>query len=113
MLTDIIKLRENTLSFVSTSLNKDILIIVLINFYNNMNYNIRYYLVNIFELYNHKFLSEMKLHIYKQSLAFAFSFCKQSTCNGDSDEHYSSLIIFSFPNVTNNDNNLDVINYLN
>ena len=111
MLTDIIKLRENILSLASTTTNKETLIVVLINFYNNMDYNLRYYLVKMFELYKHKFLTEMKLHIYNQNLALAFSFCHQETCNGDDDEHFSSLIFFSYPNVTNN--NINIVDYLN
>ena len=111
MLTDIIKLTENILSLVSTTTEKETLIVVLINFYNDIDYNIRYYLINLFALYKHKFLHEMKLHIYNQNLAFAFSFCHLSLCNKDEDEHYSSLIFFSYPNST--DSNLDVVDYLN
>ena len=76
-----------------------------------MEYNIRYYLINMFELYNHKFLKEFKSTIYNNHIAFAFSFCPQKICNEDEDEHYSSLIFFSYPNTTGY--NLDIINYLN
>ena len=111
MLTDIIKIKDSLICLASTSLDKETLIIVLINIFNGMEYNIRYYLIDIFKLYNHKFLTEMKLHLYNNITVFAFSFCKSSICNGNNDEHYSSLIFFSYPNVT--DYNLDLINYLN
>ena len=111
MLTDIIKIKDSLICLTSTSLDKETLIIVLIHIFNGMKYNIRYYLIDIFKLYNHKFLTEMKLHLYNNITVFAFSFCESSTCNGDNDEHYSSLIFFSYPNIT--DYNLDLINYLN
>ena len=111
MLTDIIKIRDNLICLTSTKLDKETLIIVLINFYNGMEYNVRYYLIDMFKLYNHKFLSEMKLHLYNNNIAFGFSFCYNSKCDGDEDEHYSSIIFFSYPNST--DFNLDIISYLN
>ena len=111
LLTDFSKVRDNLLCVICTNKNKEVLIIILINFYNEMEYNIRYYLINIFELYNHKFLKEFKSAIYNNHIVFAFSFCPQKICNEDEDEHYSSLIFFSYPNTT--DYNLDIINYLN
>ena len=110
MLTDIIKILDKVY-LVSTSQNKEILIIILINFYNDLDYNIRYYLINIFELYKFKFLSDISISVYNNNLALAFSFCSQKICNNDEDEHYTSLILFSYPHVINS--NLDIINYLN
>ena len=111
MLTDIIKIRDNLICLISTKISKEELIIVLINFYNGIEYNVRYYLIDMFKLYNHKFLSEMKLHLYNNNIAFGFSFCRNLKCDGDEDEHYSSIIFFSYPNST--DFNLDIISYLN
>ena len=110
MLTDII-LKENLLCLASTQTNKETLIIILINFYNNMDYNVRYYLIDFFNLYKHKFLADMKLHLYNNNFIFGFSFCKNTTCNNDNDQHHCALIFFSYSNI--NDYNLDIIDYLN
>ena len=111
ILTDIIILRDNFLCLASTETNKETLIIVLINFYNGMEYNLRYYFIDFFSLYNHKFYRDIKLHPYNNNIAFGFSFCYNEACNDDNDEHYTSLIIFSYPNIT--EYNLDVIGHLN
>ena len=100
LLTDLIKIRDNLICVIGTSKNKEVLIIILINFYNE-EYNIRYYLIDIFKLYNHKFMKEIKSQIYNNNIAIAFSFCYQSSCDSDkTDDHYSSLILFSYPNTT-------------
>ena len=109
---DIIKLTDYQICYASCNKNKDTLIIELINFYGEKNYNIRYYVIPIFKLYNIKFLWEIRLQRYNQHAAFAFSFCNQSSCQNDAtDTHYSSLLIFSYPNITNKDINLNQIFY--
>ena len=110
-LTDVIKMRDNLVCLAGSSPNKEDLIISLVNFYNEMEYNIRYYKVNIFQLYNHKFFREMKLHLYNNNLALGFSFCPQTNCNLTREAHYTSLIFFSYPNTT--EANFDIIKYLN
>ena len=110
LLADFIKIREDLVCLSSTIKDKESLIIILINFYNNGEYNIRYYLINIFKLYNHKIMRDIESAIYNNNLVLAFSFCPQATCEEDSDLHYSSLIFFSYPNCS--DYNLDIISYL-
>ena len=110
MLTDIIIIKENLLCLSSAKKGKESLIIVLINFYNDMDYNIRYYLIDFFNLYKHKFLHEMKLHLYNEYIMLGFSFCRNDVCDNDNNQHHASLIIFSYPNITND--NLDLIDYL-
>ena len=90
---------------------KEILIIALISFYEEIEYNIRYYLVNIFAYYKHKIMKDIALDIYNNNLAFAFSFCPESSCDEYSDTHFSSLIFFSYPNIVDND--FDIFSYLN
>ena len=110
MMSDIIKLRENVVCLTSTTKDKQILIIVLINFYYELEYNVRYYLIQIYQLYNIKILTDLITNTYKNNLAVGFSFCEQSVCNDDDDPHFSSLIFFSYPNIT--DDNIDLIDYL-
>ena len=72
---------------------------MLINFYDDT-YDIRHYVIDIFNLYNHKIMLEMLLELYNNNQAFAFSHCPQSNCDNDKiDELYSSLILFSYPNT--------------
>ena len=110
LINDFIKIRDNLVALTSPKKDREILIIVLISFYNGIQYNIRYYLINIYEYYHHKIMKDIALEIYNNNLAFAFSYCPQITCDGDSNTHYSSLIFFSYPNINNND--FDIINYL-
>lgn len=70
----------------------------------------RYYSIDIFKLYNLKVLLELKIHKYNSFIAFAASFCSQKECEKDEDEHFSSLIIFSYPNGT--DYAIDLEKYL-
>ena len=109
---DIIKLTEYQICYASCNKNKDTLIIELINFYGQKNYNIRYYVIPIFKLYKIKFLWEIRMQRYNQHAAFAFSFCKQDSCKDDAtDTHYSSLLIFSYPNITDKNISLNQIFY--
>ena len=97
---DFIKLSDEFVCFSSVSTDKEILYIITLNiFIENIKkkIKIRYYIINIFGLYNYKFYSDLTLGIYKESLVLASNFCKQKECEG-SNKYYSSLIIFSYPN---------------
>ena len=62
-------------------------------------------------LYNYKILFEIREHLYNNFIALGFSFCQQKNCSNDmTDTHYSGFMIFSYPNST--DINLDLENYL-
>ena len=52
----------------------------------------------------------MKLHLYNNYVAFAFSFCHHPSCEVKNDIHYSSFLIFSNPNGI--DYNLNLTEYL-
>ena len=111
-LNDIIKISDGKVCFMSTSKEKEILYIVLINNFNNNQLSIRYYSFYIYKLYNQKFLSEMKLHLYNNNLVFGYCFCPQEICESDkTDIHYSAFMIFSYANGT--DFELSLISYLN
>ena len=108
---DIVKLSDYLICFSTTSSDKENLIIALINFYEEKKYNIRYYIIPIFKLYNYKVLWEIRLHRYNNYLAFALSYCHQASCiNDDTDEHYCGIIIFSYPNIKE-DQSINLNNY--
>ena len=109
-LTDIIKIRDDLVCLSGSSQNKEKLIISLINFYKEIKYNIRYYEIDFFNLYQHKFYREMKLYLYKKNIVLGFSCCYQIACNVSADPHYSSLIFFSYPNST--EGYLDIVSHL-
>ena len=97
---DIIKLSDNLICFATASNDKETVIIVLINIFLEKNYNIRYYIIPLFKLYNYKLLWELNLHRYNQHAIFGFSYCNQENCDEDeTDEYYSGIMILSYPNI--------------
>ena len=111
LLNDIIKLKNSQYCFSSTSPDKEILYIVILYFYNDYNkLVIRYYTIQLYKLYNKKFLYELKLINFQNYLSLTSSLCSNSQCSSNNDDHYSYLIIFSYPNSTDID--FDLINYL-
>ena len=99
-LNDLIKLSDDIICFSSVSTDKETLYIVTLNiFEDNQKVKIRYYVIRTFGLYQYKFYLDLNLIIYKGCLSLASSFCKNKECSeSNSDTHYSSLIIFSYPN---------------
>ena len=111
MTNDIIKLNDNKFCFISTSSNKQSLIIVIFNIYDNDNYmTIRYYSYDMYEKYGIIFFKDLRAFSFNNYLSVAFSHCPNTNCAADDDEHYSSLIIFNFPNNTN-DEYADLLDY--
>ena len=114
MLNDLIKLNENTICFTASSEDKKELIILVFSIYDDDNYmNIRYFSIDIWRENTIKFFCEIRLALYNNFLAMAFSNCDQENCNEDqyaSYEHFSSLVFFNYPNSTNI--NFDIINYI-
>ena len=110
LLNDLIRINENKVCFSSTLSDKETIYIVLINISDDKKIKIRYYSIPTFKLYNYKLLFELRVQTYKNFIAFSSSFCPNETCSSDDDEHYCSLIIFSYPNGT--DYKLDVEKYL-
>ena len=102
---DFIKVNKNKLCFISTSVNKDEMYIVIINIINNSTTAVRYYFFNILSLYSFKFYSSIRAQLYNNYISFAFSFCKSS-----SSDFYPGLILFSYPNGV--DYNLDIIDMM-
>ena len=121
LLNDIIKINENKVIFSATTESKETLYIIVFNFFGEKQFKIRYYPIELYELYHYKILFDLRIHNYNNYLALGFSYCPDRTCNLDTDTHYSALIIFSYPNnddnilnlenlLLNNNNNLDIKN---
>ena len=97
-LNDLIKINKNKIVFTSTLLNRETLFIILFNIFGNKNVKIRYYSIKIFSLYNYKIFKDLRIHIYNNFIAFASSYCPNEKCDEDNDEHYSALMLLSYPN---------------
>ena len=111
MLNDIIKLNDTKFCFVSPTTDKENLNIVIFNLYNNDNVLfIKYYIINFFSTYSIKFYQDIRIFSYNDFISLAFSYCNQSQCSESRDLHYSSLIIFNYPNSP--DEIIDLIHYL-
>ena len=95
-MNDIIRITENKIAFLTTLNNQETLYIIIFHLYGDRKVKIRYYSIKLYALYHHKILLDMKLIQYKNILGLGMSFDKK--CNGDYNEHYSGLILFSYPN---------------
>ena len=105
-LNDIIKISNRTICFSSVSQKKEILYIIMINIFDNESkIKIRFYPIRTFQLYNYKLYLDLRLYIYKESIALTSSYCNQTDCENGAT-HYSSLIIFSYPNSTDYSKNI-------
>ena len=96
---DMIKIKDKNFYFVGISNDKDILVIFSICNYNEDKFSIRIYTINTKNLYNYSFVGDIRIILYKNFLAI----CSNSNI-------YTSLILFSYPNTS--DNYLDIYNYL-
>ena len=111
---DIIKVKDNTIVFSSIASDKKTLYIILINFFGNKKYKLRYYSIPIHSLFNFRILVQLKLNTYNNLIAFASSYCPQDDCDANSNaHHYSAFFIFSYPNSTDTTLNLDKIIFSN
>ena len=110
-LNDLIKINDKSLCFIGCSTDKTSLYIVIITlFQKEEQTHFRYFEVK-FNNYNMKIYLDMQLTLYNKFITIAFSYCTQDSCDSNSDEHYSSLIIFNYPNST--DSSIDLISHLN
>ena len=109
LLNDIIKLNNFQICYTSISEDKLNFQIVIITLYKSDTLmNIRYYQIEIWITYTKKIYLDIKSGLYKNFVSLAFSHCSQNNCESPySDAHIVSLIIFSYPNST--DNSLDII----
>ena len=110
LINDIIRLNENKICFSTVVTDKETIYIILVNVFGQNEIKVRYYSIFGYELYHFKILYELRIHNYNNFVAFASSYCPNQKCDENTDEHYSSLIIFSYPNST--DIEFDLENYL-
>ena len=110
ILNDVVKLNDDQVCFVSTDESKLFFNIIVFSLYKDDELmNIRYYLLNMWDNDRyHKIFLDIKISLYKNSLCIAYSHCPSTSCSkASSHDHYSSLIIFGYPNST--ESSLDVI----
>ena len=108
-LNDVIKLNNYQVCYLSTSSNKYYFQISVFTLYKNDELmNIRYYEIEAWTTYTIKIFLNIKSSLYKNFISLTFSHCSQESCSSPTgDKYYASLIIFSYPNST--DNSLDII----
>ena len=112
-LNDIIKINDYQICYISVNGDdKTKFKIIIFTLYNNDTLmNIRYYSNEMWNNYGVRIFLNLKADMYKNFIALGFSNCPQYDCYwSGTDEHYSSLLIFSYPNST--DNNFNIISYL-
>ena len=108
---DLINIKSNQICFSTISPNKETLYIIIFNFYNTYTKMvIRYYSIKLYELYNKKILLDLRIIEFGNFLSLTSSLCSNVLCSSDSNDHYSYLIIFSYPNSTDID--FDLIQHL-
>ena len=107
LLNDIVSMNEHKLAFSTVSKNKEILHIILINFYKDEKVKIRYYSINLYSLYHYKVFSDLRIHKYNNFITLGSSFCLKDSCQYDEDENFSVLMVFSYPNSTDTTINLE------
>ena len=104
---DIIKLDENKICQETLPEDKESVYIILINIFEDKDIKIRYYILPFYPLYNSKILYDIRIHNYNNFIAIAYSYCKNERCYENTDEHYSALMIFSYPNSTDSEFDLE------
>ena len=111
LLNDIIKLNNKRFSFISSSPDRLILYIVLFDLYNNIqNIKIRFYKINIYNLYNYKIYKELSSILYNNFLALSLSVCNSLQCEDkETAQFFTTLLIFSYINGT--DYNINITSY--
>ena len=112
-LNDIIKLNDFQICYISVNgEDKTKFKIIIFTLYKDDSLmNIRYYNNEMWNNYGVRIFLNLKADIYKNFIALGFSNCPQYQCyRSIEDTHFSSLIIFSYPN--SNDINLNIISHL-
>ena len=96
---DIIKLKEDKICFSSiSSIYNNYIYIILINLFDDdKKYIVRYYSIYL----ENKIYTDIRTHNYNNFVSFAFSYYYN---NGN--KYYSGLMLFSYPNSTDNSSDL-------
>ena len=105
-LNDLIKLNSNKLCLCSTNNgDKNILYIILINLFQDIQYKVRYYSIDIFYLYGYNIHLDLRAYNYNNFIALAFSNHNEriEECkNNNYDRSCIALLILNYPNSTDN-----------
>ena len=73
LLNDIIKINDNKICICSTSQNKEILYLLILNLFDDVStIMINYYAIEIYKLYSHKIYYDMRLFLYNDYITFGF-----------------------------------------
>ena len=111
LLNDLIKINDNRFSLISASHDKTQLYITLFDLYNNdLNIKIRFYKIDLFNLYKYVIFNDLTSIIYNNLLTVSMSTCNTAQCNYDDKNFFTSLLIFGFVNGSNN--NIDNSTYV-
>ena len=108
---DLININSNQICFTTISTDKKIIYIIIFHFYQEYTKMvIRYYAIKLYELYHKIILLDLKISKFGNFISLTSSFCSNELCESNFNEHYSYLIIFSYPNFTDID--FDLIQHL-
>jgi len=102
---DLIKLKEDKICFSSVLYDTTIYIILINLFDNDSKYKVRYYSINLNNIYyDTEIYSGIRTHNYNNFISFAFSYCK--IYYDWSIKYSAALMLFSYPNSTDNSSDL-------
>ena len=108
LLNDFIRINEYKVAFSTMSMDKDKLYIAILIVHDLV--FMKLYEIDFYPLYNIKFFQDVREHLFEQYLAFGFNYCNSATCTESTDTHYTAFLVFSYPNST--DDNLNINQYL-
>ena len=96
---DLVKINNKRFSYISSSMNKTILYIILFDLYNNnKNINIRYYKINLYDFYYFKIYNDISSIMFNNFLVISLSVCNSLQCDQSADSFFTSLLFFSYFN---------------
>ena len=110
---DFQKISNKKICYISVSENFQIIYIVLLNIFTSIEQiKVKYYSINAYELYHYNIYLHLKAIIFNKFIVLGSNSCPNNDCNytNITGNYFTSLIIFCYPNGT--DNNIDVIDYL-
>ena len=110
---DFQKISNKKICYISVSNNFQIIYIVLLNIFSSIEQiKVKYYSIKAYDLYHYNIYQDLKAIIFNKFIVLGSNSCPDNDCNYEvsSGNYFTSLIIFCYPNGT--DNNIDVIDYL-
>ena len=111
-INDLIRISDYKVSLATTDFeDKEILYMVILEIYSPKEYFLKLYEIDLYSLYNIKIYHDIREHLFQNNIAFGFNYCRTKQCNEDnSNTHYSSFLIFGYPN--SKDDYLNINQYL-